>query len=226
MMADYGALIALESGNPFITPQSTPFCLYRKVVVNSAANGAYHGASATVALDASYPAMVFCKTSDTAQPTTVGATRSGGNILVGSSNAYGQSHTLTAYIFAIFPQTLPDWGFAVWDEAGKLVLTNESRVLTDLVTVGTPGASTGGINIDVTLQGSYAVAPAILGSQIVQNNNTRPPTIVNITAYAGCRFNVSSPRINAAPSTTATGSAAGGTTTGIALTAINTAAYD
>lgn len=84
MMADYGALIALESGNPFITPQSTPFCLYRKVVVNSVANGAYHGASATVALDASYPAMVFCKTSDTAQPTTVGATRSGGNYYSGT----------------------------------------------------------------------------------------------------------------------------------------------
>ncbi|WMU40753.1 hypothetical protein OQ482_11925 [Enterobacter bugandensis] len=53
-----------------------------------------------------------------------------------------------------------------------------------------------------------------------------PQSIVNITAYAGCRFNGSSTRINAAPSTTATGSAAGGTTTGIALTAINTAAYD
>ncbi|EUM69466.1 hypothetical protein L358_00025 [Enterobacter sp. MGH 12] len=224
-MSDFGAMILMENGNPFVTPQSTPFCLYGKVVVNSVANGAYHGASATVALDASYPVMVFIKTTNTAQPTTVGATRSGGNILVGSSNAYGQSHTLTAYVFAIFPQTLPAWGFAIWDASGKLVLTNESRVLSDLQTVGTPGAS-GGINIDVTLQGSYAVAPAILGSQIVQNNNTRPPTIVNITAYAGCRFNGSSTRINAAPSTTATGSAAGGTTTGIALTAINTAAYD
>ncbi|HDR2351750.1 TPA: hypothetical protein QCH58_003151 [Enterobacter asburiae] len=225
-MADYGALIALDNGNPFITPQSTPFCLYRKVVVDSVASGAYHGASATIALDVSYPAMVFCKTSDTAQPTMVTAARSGGNILVGSSNAYGQSHTLTAYIFAIYPQTLPKWGFAVWDATGKLVLTNESRILSDLVTVGTPGATTGGINIDVTLPGSYAVAPAILGSQIIQNNNTKPPTIVNITAYSGCRFNGSSTRINAAPSTTATGSAAGGTTTGIALTAINTTAFD
>lgn len=225
-MSDYGALISLENGNPFITPQSTPFCLYRKVVVNSSASGAYHGASATVALDPSYPAMVFCKTTNTAQPTTVGATRSGGNIIVGSNNAYGQSHTLTAYVFAIFPQTLPKWGFAIWDEAGKLVLTNESRVLSDLVTVGTPGATTGGINIDVSLAGSYAVAPAILGSQIVQNNNTQPPTIVNITAYAGCRFDGSSTRINAAPSASASGSPAGGTTTGIALTAINTANYD
>jgi hypothetical protein len=121
---------------------------------------------------------------------------------------------------------LPKWGFAIWDATGKLVLTNESRILSDLVTVGTPGATTGGINIDVTLPGSYAVAPAILGSQIIQNNNTKPPTIVNITAYSGCRFNGSSTRINAAPSTTATGSAAGGTTTGIALTAINTTAFD
>lgn len=60
-MADYGALIALDNGNPFITPQSTPFCLYRKVVVNSVASGAYHGASAEVALDVSYPVMVFAK---------------------------------------------------------------------------------------------------------------------------------------------------------------------
>ncbi|EOC5256083.1 DUF1441 family protein [Enterobacter asburiae] len=121
---------------------------------------------------------------------------------------------------------IPTVSANIWDATGKLVLTNESRILSDLVTVGTPGATTGGINIDVTLPGSYAVAPAILGSQIIQNNNTKPPTIVNITAYSGCRFNGSSTRINAAPSTTSTGSAAGGTTTGIALTAINTTAFD
>lgn len=38
-MADYGAMILLDNGNPFVTPQSTPFCLYRKVVVNSGSNG-------------------------------------------------------------------------------------------------------------------------------------------------------------------------------------------
>lgn len=224
-MADYGAMILMDNGNPFVTPQSTPFCLYRKVVVNSSASGAYHGASATIAIDASYPALAFCRTSYTAQPTTVGASRSGGNILVSSSSAYGQAHTLTAYIFAIFPQTLPDWGFAIWDAYGKLVLTNESRVLSDLVTVGTPGVN-GGINIDVTQGGAWAVAPRLLGSSIVQNNSTSPPTIINITAYSGARFDGTNTRINAAPSTTATGVPVGSTNTGIALTAINTAAYD
>lgn len=114
---------------------------------------------------------------------------------------------------------------AIWDAAGKLVLTNESKVLSDLVTVGTPGVN-GGINIDQTLSGSWAVAPGMLGSTNIQNNSTQPPTIINITAYSGARFDGANTRINAAPGTTATGVPVGSTNTGIALTAINTASYD
>lgn len=136
-----------------------------------------------------------------------------------------QSFTLTAYVFAIFPQTLPAWGFAIWDATGKLVLTNESRVLSDLQTVGSPGAS-GGINIDQTLSGSWAVAPAQLGQTIIVNNSTQPPTIYTINAYSSCRFNGGSTRINAGGTSTGTGSPGGGTNTGISLTAINTATFD
>ncbi|MCE0846041.1 hypothetical protein LVQ79_10835 [Buttiauxella sp. A2-C1_F] len=222
-MAGYGALIALENGNPFITPQSTPFCLYRKVTVNSAnVGGSYQGASMDIPIDASYPAIVFCKTSNAA---TVGATRVGNMISVGSSSPRGDSHTLTAYVFAIFPQTLPAWGMAIWDENGKLVLTNESRVLSDLVTVGTPGNG-GGINIDQTLSGSYAIVPALLGSSLFQVMVQGQPVIVNVTAYAGALFNGTTTRINAQGSQTGQGSAVGGTNTGMAITAINTAAYD
>lgn len=221
-MADYGAYILLDNGNPFVTPQSTPFCLYAKLTANSDSNG---NAAVNVALDASYPAIVFCKTSHTAQPTLVTSGRVGNTIGASSRSAYNQAHTLTAYVFAIFPQTLPEWGFAIWDASGKLVLTNESRVLSDLITVGTPGVN-GGINIDQTLNGSWAVAPGILGSLIVINGNTSPPTIVNITTWSGCRFDGSTTRINAAPNTTATGTPSGSTNTGITLTAINTAAYD
>ncbi|KIG58907.1 hypothetical protein PU45_06545, partial [Escherichia coli] len=133
--------------------------------------------------------------------------------------------TLTAYIFAIFPQTLPKWGMAIWDAAGKLVLTNESRVLSDLQTIGTPGAN-GGINIDQTLSGPWAVAPAQLGQSIVVNNSTQPPTIYTINAYSACRFDGANTRINAGGTSTGTGSPGGVTNTGISLTAINTAAYD
>ncbi|MGX9837658.1 hypothetical protein ACH32B_16935 [Enterobacter dykesii] len=138
---------------------------------------------------------------------------------------FNQSFTLTAYVFAIFPQTLPAWGFAIWDATGKLVLTNESRVLSDLQTVGSPGAS-GGINIDQTLSGSWAVAPAQLGQTIIVNNSTQPPTIYTINAYSSCRFNGGSTRINAGGTSTGTGSPGGGTNTGISLTAINTATFD
>ncbi|MCK2177888.1 phage tail protein [Enterobacter asburiae] len=136
-----------------------------------------------------------------------------------------QSFTLTAYVFAIFPQKLPAWGFAIWNATGKLVLTNESRVLSDLQTVGDAGAN-GGINIDQTLSGSWAVAPAQLGQTIITNNATKPPTIYTINAYSSCRFNGGSTRINAGGTSTGTGSPGGGTNTGTSLTAINTAAYD
>ncbi|ANI82423.1 MULTISPECIES: hypothetical protein [Kosakonia] len=223
-MAAYGALINVN-GNPFVTPNSTPFCLYRKVVVNSVANGTYQGASASIPVNASYPAIAFCKTSNTAQPTYVSAIRSGSNVMVSSGNPYGQAHTLTAYIFAIFPQTLPEWGIAIWDAAGRLVLTNESRVLSDLVTIGTPG-NNGGINIDQTLSGSYAVCPGILGATLIQVMVQGQPQVIAATAYTGCRFNGSTSRISAASSSNASGSVVGSTNNGNAIIAIKTDPYD
>lgn len=224
-MAEFGAMILMDNGNPFVTPQSTPFCLYGKYTFNSSANGSSQQVAQNIALNADYPVMVFIKTTNTAQPTPVMSYRNGGNVYVAGVNPYNQSFTLTAYVFAIFPQILPKWGLAIWDASGKLVLTNESRVLSDLQTVGSPGAN-GGINIDQTLSGSWAVAPAQLGQTIIVNNSTQPPTIYTINAYSSCRFDGANTRINAGGTSTGAGSPGGGTNTGISLTAINTAAYD
>lgn len=224
-MSDFGAMILMDNGNPFVTPQSTPFCLYGKYTFPSASNGSSQQVSQNIPINTSYPVMVFLKTTNTAQPTAVISHRVGSNIYISGVNPYNQSFTLTVYIFAIFPQALPSWGFAIWDATGKLVLTNESRVLSDLQTVGTPGAD-GGINIDQTLSGSWAVSPAMLGSSIIVNNNTQPPTIYNITAYTACRYNGSNTRINAGSTSIGVGSPGGGTNTGISIASINTAAYD
>lgn len=224
-MAEYGAMMTLDNGNPFVTPQSTPFCLYGKYTFNSGANGSSQQVAQNIAIDASYPAIAFVKTTDTAQPTAVISYRNGGNIYVSGVNPYNQAFTLTVYIFAIFPQSLPTWGMAIWNPSGQLVLTNESRVLTDLQTIGTPGAN-GGINIDQTISGSFAVAPTRMGQTTIVNNATQPPTIYTIDAYTSCRFNGSSTRISAGSTSVGTGSPAGGTNTGVAVTAINTAAYD
>ncbi|UGO51145.1 hypothetical protein P9598_gp25 [Escherichia phage vB_EcoD_Teewinot] len=224
-MANYGALIDLPNGNPFITPESTPFCLFRRVVVGSSANGTMQSAAADINLGGDYPAIAFVKTTHTAQPTVVGSSRVGNVVKVSASNPFGQGFTMTAYIFAIFPQTLPRWGFAIWDKTGKLVLTNESRVLSDLVTVGSPGAN-GGINIDQTLNGSYAVAPGILGSTLIRFFVQGQPQVISITAYTGARFDGSRTRISAASAGRATGGVVGYTNNGNAIMAINTANYD
>lgn len=212
-MSEFGAMILMENGNPFVTPQSTPFCLYGKYTFNSSSNGSYQRVEKYVSISSNYPVMVFIKTTNTAQPTPVIAYRIGGNIYISGVNPYNQGFNLTAYVFAIFEQSLPSWGFAIWDASGKLVLTNESRVLSDLKTVGTPGKS-GGINIDQTLSGSWAVSPSKLGQA---NRND---------AYSSCRYSGSSTRINAGALVSTSGGPGGIINNGITLTAINTAAYD
>ncbi|SHG32184.1 hypothetical protein SAMN05428958_101705 [Pantoea sesami] len=212
-MSDFGAMILMENGNPFVTPQSTPFCLYGKYTFNSFPVGSSQQVSQYVSFSADYPVIVFIKTTDTYQPTPVISYRIGGDIYISAVNPYNQSFTLTAYIFGIFPQKLPAWGFAIWDAAGKLVLTNESRVLSDMQTVGSAGVN-GGINIDQTLYGSWAVAPSRLGQ--VNSNDV----------YSSCRYSGSSTRINAGSLVSSPGGPGGAINNGISLVAINTAAYD
>jgi hypothetical protein len=51
-MAKFGAMILMDNGNPFVTPQSTPFCLYGKYTFNSSANGSSQQVAQNIALNA------------------------------------------------------------------------------------------------------------------------------------------------------------------------------
>lgn len=209
----YGVLWNLENGNPFVTPNSVPFCLYGKYTYQSSGTSAYHTVAQNIPIPSSYPAIVFIKSTHTTQPTPLMAYRIGNNIHISGGNPYGESFTVTVYIFARFPQTLPNYGFAIWDENGTLVVTNESKVLTDLVTVGGFGNS-GGVNIDQTFSGSYAISPTRLGAVV----GTGASDI-----YASCRFTGSTTRINAGRTTPGTGNTINN---GNVVIAINTASYD
>ncbi|QBQ80873.1 hypothetical protein MM01_00038 [Escherichia phage vB_EcoS_MM01] len=223
-MADYGAIIDVN-GNPFITPASTPFCLYRKYTFQSSGDSAAHSVTQYLPFNSSYPVSVFIKTSAPGQGVAVIAYNitegpNAGTIYINGTNYAGQSFTLTAYVFAIFPQNLPDWGMAIWDAKGDLVLTNESKVLSDLFTVNGRG-----IDIDSTYQGSVAVCPAALGALNVYQVQNGQQIIRSATAGVSCRYNGSTTRINAVPLINGT-QASGGTTNGARVTAIYTAAYD
>ncbi|HGY3102709.1 TPA: hypothetical protein ACNVBN_003738, partial [Citrobacter freundii] len=163
-MAKYGALISLPNGNPFITPDSTPMTLYRKVTVNSTLASDFNSATASVVINGQKGGIVFARTSAAAK---ISASKNGNTFSVSASNYRSSSFVLEAYFFAIYPLTLPAWGVAIWDAEGTLVLTNESRVLSDLTTIGSPGAATGGLNIDTYMAGKWAVNPMGLGSVLL-----------------------------------------------------------
>lgn len=230
-MADYGAFIDVN-GNPFITPLSTPFALYSKGTIASGNVNNTQYADRYVDIPLNVPVIAFCKTTNTNNGTALSAFtfRSGANvgkIYFQGVNPANQAFVMTYYIFAIFPQTLPSWGMAVWDAQGKLILTNETKVLSDLTTVGTPGYQSGGLNIDVTLQGSWAVVPTTLGNSQIQIGTlpTGQPVISNAAAGTSCRYNGVQTRINA-QSTLGSGNVLSTTNNGNVITAINTAAYD
>ncbi|MDE9584626.1 hypothetical protein VC585_20680 [Citrobacter freundii] len=224
-MAKYGALISLPNGNPFITPDSTPMTLYRKVTVNSTFGGNFNSASASVTIDGQKGGIAFARTS---APAKISASKSGNTFSVDASNYRGSAFVLEAYFFAIYPLTLPAWGVAIWDAEGTLVLTNESRVLSDLTTIGSPGAVSGGLNIDTYMAGKWAVNPMGLGSVILHAGSAPggQPIFQSVDVGTGCHDDTGGTRIRGQSSTTASGSSIGSTNSGIVITAINTAAYD
>ena len=224
-MAKYGALISLPNGNPFITPDSTPMTLYRKVTVNSTFGGDFNSASASVTIDGQKGGIAFARTS---APAKISASKSGNTFSVDASNYRGAAFVLEAYFFAIYPLTLPAWGVAIWDAEGTLVLTNESRVLSDLTTIGSPGAISGGLNIDTYMAGKWAVNPMGLGSVLLHAGSAPggQPIIQSVDVGTGCFNDGAGTRIKGLSSTTASGSSVGTTNSGIVITAINTAAYD
>ncbi len=224
-MAKYGALISLPNGNPFITPDSTPMTLYRKVTVNSTFGGNFNSASASVTIDGQKGGIAFARTS---APAKISASKSGNTFNVDASNYRGSAFVLEAYFFAIYPLTLPAWGVAIWDAEGTLVLTNESRVLSDLTTIGSPGAVSGGLNIDTYMAGKWAVNPMGLGSVILHAGSAPggQPIFQSVDVGTGCHDDTGGTRIRGQSSTTASGATIGSTNSGIVITAINTAAYD
>ena len=222
----YGAYIYTNSGNPFITPESTPFALYARRSFTSGSNGSQASVDAYIPVPSSYPTMTFCRTSETANPTATNSFQitsgpNAGTVNVRGTNVNNQAFTLVVYVFAIFPQTLPSWGMAIWNAQGTLVLTNETKVLTDLITVPNSGLS-----INQTYQGSYAVSSQSLGFTLDVNTQTLPPRQGTITYTGSARFNGSRTWITPG----AIGQFVGGTqsTTDFKtrIVAINTAEYD
>lgn len=221
----YGAMIDVN-GNPFITPNSIPYAMYGRYVFNSYQNNTVQQVSNYINIPASYMPMAFVRVSGTSRPTGIQTYLEGDGIRVTGANNGNNPFSVTVYVFAIFPQSLPSWGMAIWDSNGTLILTNETRVLTDIQTIG--GGGSGGININFSSGGSYAVSPARLGAVQLLNPGGpgQPPFLISADIYTSCVYNGGSTTITSVAAPSIGGSPQGYTNNGNSLTIINTSAYD
>ncbi len=167
---DWGALLVTENGAPFITPQSIPLAMYSRKQAAVFAGGASTVISET--FPSGRPVIPFVYTTVSC---TTSYTVSGNTCTVTFKNSSGNG-TAYVYFFTIFAQTLPSWGIAIWDEQGTCILTNETRVLTDVQAIGTNGSDSAGFSINTTLAGKYGIVPAMSGlaTGVIMDGGTRP----------------------------------------------------
>lgn len=158
-MDGYGALLQNEYGNIWVSPGSIPIALKSKKTV-SLQGGAGYNISTSETFNNGFPCIAFVHTTTPCEITqSISGNALTVNFLRPDSNGTG-----SVYFFTIFPQDLPSWGIAIWDASGTLVLTNETRTLTDVTKFGTPGVdNASGYNVDTTVNGKWACIPSING---------------------------------------------------------------
>lgn len=154
---NWGALITADDGTQFITDESTPVSL----------QGIYTASGSSlvtqvIPFDTSDVVLPFCISTGN---TYFSYGISGNNIQVTAQAADTDSAAFifTVYLFTTRAQPVPSWGVAIWDKSGKCILTNETKVLTDIQNLGTKGASDSGLGLTRTMAGKWAILPEVSG---------------------------------------------------------------
>lgn len=232
-MSDFGVLLTTPGGAAFVTPQSTPLCLYTTLsFTSSKVSDVLNQAVGTISMpDMAQPIIPFCYASKPSSGAVAFfAERTSTGIRVTGNNTIGDSSfTMTVLVFTFFEQPMPNppYGLAIWDENKKLILTHESKVLTDINTVGSWG-SAGGTNIDTTLSGCWAIIPDCSGQQQWQFSSGGPGGVVISLDTGFCAdYDGTNTRIRPALFQYPGGSAqmVGATNAGNVVTAINVSNY-
>ncbi|RKE90602.1 hypothetical protein [Xenorhabdus ehlersii] len=125
---DWGAFLTTNEGVPW-TPKTTPLSFVRKISVTV---GRWYEHIDTH-INTTQPCMAFmCVHTDSAWNAPYGelsSENSRWNIELSAPDA--RTPVLCdIYLFTlVYPQPVPDWGIAVWDENGKCVLTSDTNPL-------------------------------------------------------------------------------------------------
>ncbi|HFE0235244.1 TPA: hypothetical protein ACF8KN_004079 [Salmonella enterica] len=185
-MATYGALLTTPDGVQFVTPNTTPIALEKKLTATGSGI-----ATITTTFNTEDVVMPFCCTTGAEAYFTY--TISGNTISVQARQTVGQSQSLTLhlYLFTTKAQVPPAWGMAIWDKNGKCILTNETKILTDITTGGIVGEVNSGVNLDITTTGKKAIAPQAAGFMVAVSSGGALQSPIGNTCY----FNGASSRM-------------------------------
>ncbi len=170
----YGGFLNDESGNPFYIDGTLPL---RLIDVRTFTSNPGAGFFDLYPDDGQIRFTFVSSTAEGYYFITQDLTNHGTNWILTSSVPNGT--VITAYIFGYSVETfLPEYGLAVWNDQGQLVITNETKVLSNIQTLGDRNSDTNsGMNLNVTLSGHWAVAPTLTGAivgVVFQGSQPRP----------------------------------------------------
>lgn len=157
-MADYGAYLTDQQGNPYYILDTMPLCLISKQsFTRTASNGVID-----IHDNDSVFRMVFCRSNIAGVSFYYALNTTTGKYAIFSSGP--GTYTIDVYVFGYQYQTPPTFGIAIWDAAGRCVMTNETKVMRGVEVVGNQTVeSNSGYNVNTTLAGDWAVAPDVMG---------------------------------------------------------------
>lgn len=181
-------MLTREDGTPFYVQDTIPFALIRRQTfsVDAKVNS---GNGQRISLDSTgeVPYLYFVRFD---QPDGWGyqqiVTGTHG-LVVGASRSGTVSGTI--YVFGAVAQPVPVWGIAIYDENGRCILTNETKVLRGInIVIPTGRAGTAGY-LNETIAGKKAIIPARCGAVVYSQTvggNIFTQIIIHST---GCYWN-------------------------------------
>lgn len=131
----YGAYLSTDDGVEFFTTETTSIALDQKLTASG--SGQFITVNATVKTEDII--LPFCVT--TGGPAFFEYSITGNDVTISARQTVGQYKNigLEVYLFTTKAQIPPSWGMAIWDANGKCILTNETKILTDIRQIGVPG---------------------------------------------------------------------------------------
>lgn len=140
----------------------------------------------------------------------------------------GGARQVKVFIFGYQFQTPPAWGIQINDEQGRCILTNETKVLSDVQNIGDSSVDTAsGFRLNTTLDGEWAIAPVYTGYFSGVNNSTGQPMPIIAQYASSARYNGAATQVASGYIGNVDGNASNATLTNYRnrITAINVARY-